>query len=158
MGPSVNISKTEVVCQWSSSTPRTLPVFIIDHRPLTITPSFKYLGSRLSASPPSSTAVKHGPHIAGTSSPTSTSEYWGHNHPAPSALAQTCDPDAPRPTALQSAVWPVTPRLAHGRRAKAEVHGPAEDLTEEVQDQAWGSRDCCCWRWLLAAALPRGNS
>ena len=48
MGMSVNINKTEVVCQWSSSTPDTPPIFTIDSQPLTITPSFKYLGSILS--------------------------------------------------------------------------------------------------------------
>lgn len=48
MGLSVNTTKTEVVCQWSSSTPHTQPSFTIDHKPLTITPSFKYLGSILS--------------------------------------------------------------------------------------------------------------
>lgn len=48
MGLSVNIIKTEVVYQWSSSIPHTPPAFTIDHKPLTITPSFKYLGSILS--------------------------------------------------------------------------------------------------------------
>lgn len=172
MGLLVNISKTDVVCQWSPSTPRTLPVFTIDHRPLTITPSFKYLGSRLSASPPSSTAVKHGPHIAGISSPMEHFHIgwlqrildltWCDRVPhteiqigATITQHQVRWSDmwsgCPKTDCPHSAVRPVTPRLALGRRAKEEVYGLAENLTEEVQNQAWGSRDCCCWQLGSAA-------
>ena len=45
MGLSVNTTNTEVVCQWSSNTPHTLPVFTISNTPLAITPSFKCLGT-----------------------------------------------------------------------------------------------------------------
>ncbi len=117
-GSSVNISKKEMVCQWRFSVPHTPPVFTIDHKPLTITPSFKFLSSvlsedcsinhkvqnpirwasaasgtlrhqvfrtttstythkllimKLSASPPSSTAMKHGSRTAITLSPWSAS-------------------------------------------------------------------------------------
>lgn len=41
---SVNTTRIEVDCQWSSSTSHTVPVFIINHQRLTITPSFKNLG------------------------------------------------------------------------------------------------------------------
>lgn len=59
-------------------------------------------------------------------------KYRGHDHPVPTALARACNPDASRPTAPQSSVWPVTPRSAPGRGAQEEVQGPAEDLFEEV--------------------------
>lgn len=48
MGLSVNISKTEVLCQWSSEPPQRPPTFTIAGSPLTIVPHFKYLGSILS--------------------------------------------------------------------------------------------------------------
>ncbi|CAJ1081245.1 LOW QUALITY PROTEIN: uncharacterized protein LOC117545945 [Xyrichtys novacula] len=119
MGLSVNTTKTEVVCQWSSSTPHTLPSFTIDNTPLAITPSFKYLGSihsedgsidseiqnrikqasaafGLSASPPSSTAVKHGPHTADTSRPWSASSgSWA----SPGVIMCLRPKYLPRPTA-----------------------------------------------------------
>lgn len=44
---SVNTTKTEMDCKWSPSTSHTLPVFILNHQPLTITSSFKNLGSIL---------------------------------------------------------------------------------------------------------------
>lgn len=48
MGLSVNVSKTEVLCQWSSKPPQTPPAFLVAESPLTIVPHFKYLGSILS--------------------------------------------------------------------------------------------------------------
>jgi hypothetical protein len=45
---SIDTTKTEVVCQWRSSPPPTMPVFTIEHKSLAIVPSFKYLGSILS--------------------------------------------------------------------------------------------------------------
>ncbi len=48
VGLSVNTAKTEVICQWKLSSPPTVPVFTIDKQPLTIVPSFKYLGSIVS--------------------------------------------------------------------------------------------------------------
>ncbi len=36
------------MCQWKLSSPPTVPVFTIDKQPLTIVPSFKYLGSVVS--------------------------------------------------------------------------------------------------------------
>ncbi|CAJ1071436.1 LOW QUALITY PROTEIN: uncharacterized protein LOC117545945 [Xyrichtys novacula] len=86
MGLSVNTTKTEVICQWSSSTPHTLPVFTIDNTPPAITQSFKYLGKILSEDcsidseiqnqiklTSAAFAAKHGPHTADTSRPWSAS-------------------------------------------------------------------------------------
>jgi len=38
----------EVICQWRISPPPTMPVFGIEQQPLSIVPSFKYLGSIVS--------------------------------------------------------------------------------------------------------------
>ena len=48
MGLSINTTKTEVVCQWSSRLPPSMLVFTIYHKSLAIVPLFKYLGSILS--------------------------------------------------------------------------------------------------------------
>ncbi|XDV49726.1 hypothetical protein PO909_018920 [Leuciscus waleckii] len=48
LGLTVNTTKTEVICQWRLSPPPTMPVFTIEQQPLTIVPSFKYLGSIVS--------------------------------------------------------------------------------------------------------------
>ena len=48
MGLTINTTKTEVICQWSASTPSTLPVFTVANEQLLVVPSFKYLGSMLS--------------------------------------------------------------------------------------------------------------
>ncbi|XP_061920052.1 prolactin regulatory element-binding protein-like isoform X1 [Entelurus aequoreus] len=48
MGLTVNTSKTEVVCQWSSNKPSTSPVFTVSGEQIPIVPSFRYLGSILS--------------------------------------------------------------------------------------------------------------
>ena len=48
MGLTINITKTEVVCQWSTNIPSILPIFTIADKHLSIVPSFKYLGSILS--------------------------------------------------------------------------------------------------------------
>ncbi|XP_016110934.1 small G protein signaling modulator 1-like [Sinocyclocheilus grahami] len=43
----VNSTKTEVVCQWSTNVPPTLPAFTVRDEHLSVVPSFKYLGSIL---------------------------------------------------------------------------------------------------------------
>ena len=48
MGLTINITKTEVVCQWSTNIPPTPPIFNITGKNLSVVPSFKYLGSILS--------------------------------------------------------------------------------------------------------------
>ena len=48
MGLTVNTSKTEVVCQWSSNRPSIPPTFTVSGEELAIVPSFRYLGSILS--------------------------------------------------------------------------------------------------------------
>jgi hypothetical protein len=48
LGLSVNTTKTEVICQWRTSPPPTMPVFAIEQQPISIVPSFKYLGSIVS--------------------------------------------------------------------------------------------------------------
>lgn len=45
---SVNIPRTEVLCQCSSDPPTELPNFYISDSPLALVPHFKYLGSILS--------------------------------------------------------------------------------------------------------------
>ncbi len=47
MGLTVNTTKTEVVCQWSTNVPPTLPAFTVGNEQLSVVPSFKYLGSIL---------------------------------------------------------------------------------------------------------------
>ncbi len=47
MGLTVNTTKTEVVCQWSTNVPPTLPAFPVGDEQLSVVPSFKYLGSIL---------------------------------------------------------------------------------------------------------------
>ncbi len=48
MGLTVNTTKAEVVCQWNTSVPPTLPLFTAGDKQLSVVPSFKYLGSILS--------------------------------------------------------------------------------------------------------------
>ncbi|KAJ8356964.1 hypothetical protein SKAU_G00197580 [Synaphobranchus kaupii] len=48
MGLTVNISKTEVLCQGRSSPPSTNSTFTMENKPRAIAPSFKYLGSPIS--------------------------------------------------------------------------------------------------------------
>jgi hypothetical protein len=47
MGLFINTTKKEVVCQWRSSPPPTMPVLTIENKSLAIVPCFKYLGSIL---------------------------------------------------------------------------------------------------------------
>ncbi len=47
MGLTVNTTKTEVVCQWSTNVPPTLPAFTVGNEQLSVVPSFIYLGSIL---------------------------------------------------------------------------------------------------------------
>lgn len=48
MGLTININKTEVICQWNANIPPTPPIFTIAGEPLSVVPSFRYLGSVLS--------------------------------------------------------------------------------------------------------------
>ncbi|XP_061891552.1 dickkopf-related protein 3b isoform X2 [Entelurus aequoreus] len=48
LGLSVNVAKTEVICQWASTPPPHPPTFTINNKPLAVVDSFKYLGSFLS--------------------------------------------------------------------------------------------------------------
>src|SRR4029434_10352166 len=48
MGLTINITKTEVVCRWSTNIPSTPPIFSITDKHLSVVPSFKHLGSILS--------------------------------------------------------------------------------------------------------------
>ena len=48
MGLTINTTKTEVVCQWSSNIPSTPPTFVVTGEHLAVVPSFRYLGSILS--------------------------------------------------------------------------------------------------------------
>ncbi len=41
------MTKTEVVCQWSTNVPPTLPAFTVGNEQLSVVPSFQYLGSIL---------------------------------------------------------------------------------------------------------------
>lgn len=44
LGLSINVAKTEVICQRASTPPPFSPTFIVFDKPLTIVKSFKYLG------------------------------------------------------------------------------------------------------------------
>lgn len=48
MGLSINVQKTEVLCQWGVAAPRVLPIFYISGNELSNVHNFKYLGSILS--------------------------------------------------------------------------------------------------------------
>ncbi|KAL6464878.1 hypothetical protein MHYP_G00271950 [Metynnis hypsauchen] len=48
VGLTINTTKTEVVCQWSTDIPSIPPIFTLSGKQLSVAPSFRYLGSILS--------------------------------------------------------------------------------------------------------------